>query len=881
MNSVNSDEYSPILIESLRVDFIIPFTCYVHLPAQGRMFIFISSSHAFTEEKAHKLKKVGYNELYIKKSEKLAYHSFLESFFSSPSGQDLFEELKGKQQNGEDIPGLPTLEELPLSELMTPAQAVPQEIEEQMGAITQEEEQEVGSLLNQLDSLNEEDEENGDLDERDQEEYLHEISGRVLAEEEVEQISHASNEEKELLKLLNQSSKNIVESMQVRGDLTPEEKTTLQNCTDVIEDILVKVQGGPFDNPDEYKQVVAGSLATMTEQIQRVEGISSQKNDLTQKYLAEFAAGIQHSITAVTSATDNAGEDLSEEDLKEETQLTGLEVKKLRDLLSSEAVQVAQRTLDDIREQYQDHQGFDRLEVNSDPLEDVQNEELGDKEKEWEEQKEKLEMQVSELNTQLGDYKELYEKSQESVAEQEAIISSLSDELTQSQDLVADLRENWESYRGKTQFHADQKTKLKAKNLDLLIDEFERTHESVEQDVKRLETLGDKLVDEFDIDQEVLESEKEKEAENRKAAKEEAQAEEQPESVEENVEEDTGKESKVPKRQTAASSDEETELLRVQLENAQALLESNDTKIQELQALLEKNNSYSKGLEDDVNQKQDRITHLEDRLDSVEEKKSRFEEALRESDRVMNRDRAELEERESKVIELRQRLGLVEEELEALKRTAIDATPEGETLEKGMVQLPREVAAVVSEKDEYLKGLQRKYERANESLKHIKKQNINLEANLTEKANNLKAISEKLERARNDYQEARSNERSMQIQVSVTQQSLDQSRKSIEKLTTLTTELKKDRTEYMEKTNEALENLKSTLQRATRMSQRIDTEKARSQRLAKEIQRLAASEKALKAELAKESRKVYEISKQVQIQQTDIEESDGKEKDVA
>ena len=625
---------------------------------------------------------------------------------------------------------------------------------------------------------------------------------------------------KDIDSFFSSSARQLIEKIQGSGgSFTERERKIINECTEVIDDELIYIKDSTKkEDPGEIVAVIEKATLVLSDQVRLVVDVAKQKKGIEKDELDSFTKYVENVEGRLKSLReDNAQPASVAQAIAEIRGEARDEINHVKMVVSGHQQETVEENLKSLfgKVHKKVEQSQNREEVlRSIGVEDSDLQEAAPSEIASAELEQKCKELMEELEAKKRENETLTEElteTKERVAKQNVLLNTLSEDMESSKHALSDVYDCWEYYNSRTQLHADQGTKLKAKEIKLALDEMARTAEDSLQDLSQVKKLSNQLTEDIEIT----------EVEKREAAQQ---------ITEEKILRGDSQQTAVS-TSTSAGSPEEIEVLRCQLEDARALIEQGDKKIEELTELLESGSKYSQEMEKGAEESSQKVLDLEDKVDHLEDKNHKYEDAIRDSDRVIIRHQAEIDNRDEQITEMKEKLNLLENELEVFKSNK-------EKLPEKFEALPEPFKDVVVEKDKFIESLEKRFQLAADELRELKKKKANLEANLESENQQVKSISERLEKTKQEVLKARSSERSMETKLRVASGTLDASRKSVEKLTKVAETLRSDRTKYLNDTNEALANFKKAVNRATSLNKSLAAQKDKSAMLAKENDRL-------------------------------------------
>lgn len=123
MPEFDSQDYYPILASSIRPGQVIPFDCFILLERVNRIVRWVNGNEIFPDAKYALLEGRSIQKVFVLKSDKKNYFSYLDDFLKSPDGRRILELIKS--QGKPDIDGIPDPEEFSLTALQSEISSEP------------------------------------------------------------------------------------------------------------------------------------------------------------------------------------------------------------------------------------------------------------------------------------------------------------------------------------------------------------------------------------------------------------------------------------------------------------------------------------------------------------------------------------------------------------------------------------------------------------------------------------------------------------------------------------------------------------------------------------------------------------------------------------
>lgn len=291
----------------------------------------------------------------------------------------------------------------------------------------------------------------------------------------------------------------------------------------------------------------------------------------------------------------------------------------------------------------------------------------------------------------------------------------------------------------------------------------------------------------------------------------------------------------------------ENRILQVQLENAQALMETTTKKMSELEEMLKSSGEYATTLEEELGKSKKSNATLMEESQSFEGEKRRLLEGIEDANTNLYKVRAEESADTEKLAVLNDQLKQLEKSLDFYKKKfgsgEAEITPEVEA------EFPRAARALILQKEDKIQSLTKQLTSQIEKATDLKKELESIKSEDRKFETERKELGKRLEKQRMEIETIHSHQKSLELKNSAANQLLVQARKTITKLTEETAELRADRTKYIRKTNEALSEHKTLITEALSLNSQIQAEMKKSRAAEEQLDGAKNREKGLNKQI--------------------------------
>lgn len=898
MTDFNRNEYFQILTEIIRENLVVPFSCYILLRANNRAICLVESNHPFDKLILDKLKSFQFNELYIKNEERPLYEAYLRQFFQTTEGKALAQTLREKNPVG-PIPGVPDAltEEVrnasaqaPVAEPPVPA-ASPAPISPD--PLPPTEPSPTAALEPSSEPAAQEPDKGEGFGKKTEarKEQVQRIQGSAQDEQNNERIAVAGGNtndaseaisseeappvaENPMVELLQKQTQALEESLKIKGSLTREEKQIIQDATEKIELEIERVRGIKEPESDGSKEVIKDATDRINEAFERVAGVAD-KPGRELGGLKRKANAMKKRVADILRISGSGMPDNEEvEDpvtkskipLKKSRKNLAEEIQQIKRLVTSEPQEIVAESVKDIIQGLETIMGV-KLEIQAAKPKDgtdATNEadpEAGSHAMEADEAAESDDAEntsESESPAKKGKKKkkpgETIEALKEKLEIQRRTIGLLNDRLKESKTQLNAVKSRWDEFQARAIPKLDDQEKMAAKSFELNLRDLDTAYTGIKKPIESLRENAQVLSDLAGMD-----SESGKPVDDAPAQA----AEQSPVNTAESL--------TLPPESDANASIEnvrsENALLRSQLENAKALLDKSQQRIDNLQSYVDTNTPYLETLEKEVSEFKKLQEHQMERIMQLEKSNNELTEATTSAHRIATRGKQEIVARDQMINQLREQLQYYETELNTFKEKFKSADLSKVSAEQAAENeaISTEAMGLLKAKDAVITQMNRKLEMKLQEVRELEKENAKLK-NASEENNNLKRrVAQKAERLEAEKVSMRQEYEALNRRLMAATNVLDTERKSVAKLTSITEELKKERMDFMNKTNAAMKEYRSALSKANSLTNNVQNEiernkkiqdeadkyKAKSRELVTQVSALEKDKKALEIEIKK------------------------------
>jgi|GEM_PF-3076489 len=614
-----------------------------------------------------------------------------------------------------------------------------------------------------------------------------------------------------VLQVLQNETHSLQKEIQLSQALPPEEKEILKNVSLKIEEELQSISS--HLDADLFQKKILGVTEHIQNEMIRVSSSSKWTNE-NKSYYKKMIESLNKDIAQLSSSQ-------TEEALQENKIRIQSQIKIIKSIASPQKEELVSGAIENIISSIENKLGTPlNLKITS---EKITTEHL--------------------LGTGKAD-PQLIEKLKEVIAKQEKITQDLTEKIKASIPSFEDLRNRWFTFQMMIKRKIDASDQMKTKSITQQFYDFESSFfAGLNLERKNLKKITHQL--NFVVTGDLL------------SAKQMQNLSDDPDELaisggisaspsEDGFDSENSSESQTPTSQGGdlAEMDRllaENNVLKVQIENAQALIETTTKKTNELEEMLRSDGEYVESLEGDLMQTKKKLEEALSSSQDYEFDKRRLSEGLEDMGTNLYRQKTDLTAEEAKshllqtrVLELEKTVKLYNEKL---GKTPEEVTPES------MKDWPQDLHFVLQEKDAAIKNLNKKLSHEISQLTQAKKDLENLRSEDRKFDLERKDLSKRIETQRLESENMKQLQKTLEIKGTTTTNLLTQARKTINKLTEENSELRQDRTKYIRKTNDALAEHKSLISQALHMHGQIQLEVEKNKTLENQLESSKGKEK--------------------------------------
>lgn len=294
----------------------------------------------------------------------------------------------------------------------------------------------------------------------------------------------------------------------------------------------------------------------------------------------------------------------------------------------------------------------------------------------------------------------------------------------------------------------------------------------------------------------------------------------------------------------------ENKVLLVQIENAQALIDTTNKKVTELEELVQASGSYAQTMEDELQKSKKQNEEFLEEIQNLESERRRLQEGIEDSNNNLFKVRSNLEADEEQVQRQQERIQQLESSLATYQGKGI-LTETDEENPPLLSPLPTDETfsesahLLLTERDEQIKSLSKKLAKKTEEHAALKKEVVGLGTEVRKFDAERRDLGKRLEKQRTEQENAKQQAKVTEIKVSSLTNLLGNARKALSKFTTENEELRHDRIKYIRKTNEALADHKSLVGQSMSLNNQLQNEIQRNKNMEQSMEQMRIKEKSL------------------------------------
>jgi hypothetical protein len=732
------DDYFGILTDLIREDRVVPFACYILLPANKRTVKIVAAGEPFDARIIEKLRKFNFDQVYVRNEDRAQYEVFLREFFATPEGKVLVKTLQDKSKDGA-------------------VSGISDELAAEFGMVTVE---------------------------------------ATKAEPESSVTVKGSKEavDKSQTSIKGGTDHIKDESVNVKGfkDLSDEQKTTIKGSTDKIQEELLRVKGLPNPGTDQSKKLIKESAKVIKDELFKISEVADS-NDENRELFKIQSGKIEAQVEVITRfAADK-------------------EAPRPQD------VTIFKNTVTEISKDIQTIKSLNQPAAGESSVV----------------------------------FKTMIPPEMKAAVESENKLAiKLIQKLTIGKKQFGTLKGRWEEFQKSLISKFSDLDKLAAREFLIQLQDLDSQQAGIEVDGNSLKVVSEELCTIAEVAPQALVIEAEVAAPSGpKEGSLELPPEADPTADLENLK-------------------SENTMLRDQLSNAKALLDGSNEKLANLRNYVDNNSVYIETLEKEVKILREQVAAAQTRILNLENNNISSEESAAAAQRITLRTKKESEKKDETIHSLQEKLQAVEKELNFFKDKYKNFDPNLIDKVKDRSQLPvsDEFVSVLLQKDKLLENVSTKVESRERENQELDKTNQRLK-HIAEDANLLKKrMGQKFEQMESEKEMKRLELEQVGRKFISSNNLLETARKTISRLNTHTEELKKERVEFMNKTNASVKEYKEILAKANALNSHVQTEIKRNEKSQGSLDSLKSQNRELSTE-------VNELKKQVRTLEAEMRKS--------
>tara|TARA_B100000749_G_scaffold280259_1_gene275738 strand:- start:95909 stop:98449 length:2541 start_codon:yes stop_codon:yes gene_type:complete len=831
----------------------------------------VNAGEEFPAHKFSKIEKFEIVNLYVKNYDKQEYFQYLNQYLSSDEGQELREKIANSE---EELPvGFPTEEEFTLTAL-TGEVEVEEEIESPGGnvevvdsfsslepnpVIDEPEVEGDGSLEteNPAIELKNSDEAEGELsvdgdveDEaaveasNDPEE---DIESDTFVDENIGEVQAPPEAEGPMGEVLNRFRSQLeeMESIYVQGGVSEEEKVTIGDCTLHLKEELVKISGD-IENKELDETALSRTKLSLLKHIKIFDASLSEN---TKKLLGQPLSELREKLEQLDKLKDS--ENLSPTQVKRFVNSVVGSVKNLEKASNTDVEGTVSLLINRLLDTSETHLGTNvHFSEKYGRYNNVPEHILND-----------LSMDDI-LASNNNDIKYFHHK----IIKQNLIIQTLYKNYKKTLKALTDLKEKWLMFTVSLKRRLEVSDAMTVAEIDDDLAKFHAEQLSMHDESVNLKAIAAALVTDMggkhlEIDHDLL-ARIGAEFETQRTVVPQGEGRSQTAGEPGTGEAGTGQSGEVSEGEFSGSfgkdsgsginsldlltSDEgeeidleggssgaetsrlksELEVLKTQLENSQKLNEAGSIKINELSEVIEKNNEHTEHLEEENEFLGRQNLTLNDDIERLRANEALHQGQFDDANKEISDIKAELEVSRQTIQDLSTKLESKRSEIKDLKRGS-------------------DVAEATAQKDKVIDELEAKLERKQDQLKAKSKEANKLSSKISAAEQKYRDINSKFERQKQSMVALKKQNRTAMVKAEGAKNALQQARKSISKLTTMSETLRSDRQKYILETNKNLEKFRAMTSHANSLTRKMGIENQKTQALTSELDKLKSENEKL------------------------------------
>lgn len=840
MTEFKEEEFYSIFTESVRPGFIVPFDCYIYLKQSKGAYLLVEKDTEFPLDKYNKIKSKSYDKLYVKTEFMDVYKKYLKEFFKTEDGQRALESLSELDDISE-IDGLPSVDELEIicEEICNEEEANMQAIKEKNS-----EPRAGDTSANKVIKLK--------------------VEGKVDPQENFDKIKGGSILDGPLGDIISSIRKEVLE-LESLGIKSQEESNTslikVEECTAYLNDEFIKVEEKLKIGEKLETSYVANLKREFGEHLQYIQG------SMDEKYYAKISSNIQIITDNIQDLEESVRiENYNPSRIRRKVKFIQNQTKLLRRIAKQDEVSMVSQALNSVLGNIESTLG-EKVLLNTNvamyvDIPDYLNDKI-------------------DLDDIMQSKSEDIKILQHQIVKQNLLIQELTQKYEKARRNLKTLKDEWFLFHVQAKRNLGGSDAMAAKKIDKQISEFVEDFDATNSSSKTLFAVASDLTKEMggkyiELDPELLakigainashiSSTLSKDV---KAGLKEIELENdidtdisiEQESVDvftfntlakgNDERNNTMKLSElieITEQSGALVGDlnldmsheegslfiqlkSENELLKTQLENAQKLVDTGTQKISELSELIKTNAELTESLEaeNDIYRKMN--SQLEEQVEKFQTNEDMFHDSLSIANKGTKEAKTQLENQDEMLIEIKEKLRIREVEILALKKD---------------INLDQ----VVEAKDDYIDSLNKNLDAKREEINKIKKDLVKAKTDFSSSEQKFNHFAKKMNRMKLEYDALKKTNRSVQAKAEGGKNALQQARKTISKLTTLSDQLRKDRQMYIKKTNESMSKFKAMTSQASNLNRQVESEARIKASLEKKLKKSIETENKLREKI--------------------------------
>jgi len=786
--------YFQILTEVVRKGEKLPFTCFICLSKNNKVFQFLIKNEIIEEERLNKLNTRGFAHIYIRDQEKGEYQKYLEEIVNNSGNTELKSLITKKIAQG-DFTGLPKDETGQIIKLIKEqnqdSKIIVKQSQSQLNGLH-------GNVINRMKDQIEDLEQKLKLSSTDDSELKEWVHGAISK---VDQNIHVLGtvidpESDKILKLSQEIHKQFeIETIKIYSKYNndSDEHRTIAKCIQPFNEIYNKyVQNNwPKDN-EQQKEALEKLKETSAQALSSLRIISGNSDKITfeeslEQIFNSVETGLNLPLNLNPSRIQRANHKFFMKiwmvlmDLKELLSQSDIDITKAQNKLCLVIAEIKKMTEGHELEYPKDE--TQALSIDS-PL--------------------KFEKSSNDV---LVDGLRIIANKQKEVID--ILTNGLKNFRSESQSII----EARLSFQALTKRKLDPNDVIKSSQISKRFQEYDfRFFTEINKQRKQLKSITadfyKQLGDENQISQDDLEFE--------------------PSQI---IETDLNSATETIESSSAEIDRlrSENNILTTQIENAQLLAETTVKKNSDLEELLRQSGSYANSLEQEVDEIKKRLNKALDESLDTESDRRRLTEGIEETNNRNYQAHLDIQSLTDTIKDKDDRMMALTQErnifLEAKNNT--NSVIQDEKLQKLLIQ-----------KENLYKELEKKYEKMKSANDNLKKESQSFNSKLAALEVERKDLVKRVEKANIEKEISRRSEKSLDIKINITNNLLAQNRKTIEKLTFEGEELRQDRLKYIGKTKEIIAEQKTLSSQSATLAAQVQVETQKNRHLMEQIESL-------------------------------------------